>query len=833
MSRNQCNICGANYKYIAGRWICPGCGAYKPEELSNEEETLLYNAATRLRVQDFIEAEELYFDIIQKYPKQHEAYWGYVCSRYGVKMEVDFDGKQIPTCCFPNIESFTKDKYFKKAVEYAPSDMAVWYKEQAAYIDRVRAEWIEKAKKEPPYDIFISYKKSDKENGLERTEDAVNALELYIHLARQGYNVFYADESLRDKIGEKYEPYIFQALKTAKIMIVYASSAEYINSTWVKNEWHRYLKQMESGEKREGSLLVVCDGFSPSELPKVLSSKQCLDGKSKKLYVDIDSYLKKAFSKNTTKEEPKKHIKIDPLHEHKYEDEVVPASCIAKGYTVHRCSCGYEYKDNFTGLAEHIYKYKTTKQPTCTADGYKEYVCSECGDSKRETLPATGHAFDKWIDQTRPTCTQEGKAIRQCKVCGYVEEETLAAKGHQWSQEAARIAADGEKEYVSYCRLCGEERVSKETSEERKAKEANKQVRKTKLIAALASGFMTLVFVAAMIAVFVSGEKIGRGIFCIFLAFACGGASVSFTKEYFQLKPIPTEQEKNAKKKRFKRIIIIAIPALLIILALSIFIPTIGRDTYSSKSEMISQLQGWWASDDSARIYRITSDGEVYWSDKAELLEDNVKFNYLTGTLVIGYNKYEVKDGVLYGAGTVYKKAKATDLPTKEISDGTYIYKINDDDTLSLIDVAGYKKLEGELILPSSFDGLDIVSIGGWALEYNDITSVTIPGTIKSIGSCAFSCCFDLETVIMHEGVTSLGTNVFSHCSDIETITIPKSMQDVTTADIGGMWLRTINYNGTKSEWEEFYEKNKSGFDFDGYTITVNCSNGTVTINAK
>ena len=55
-------------------------------------------------------------------------------------------------------------------------------------------------------------------------------------------------------------------------------------------------------------------------------------------------------------------------------------------------------------------------------------------------------------------------------------------------------------------------------------------------------------------------------------------------------------------------------------------------------------------------------------------------------------------------------------------------------------------------------------------------------------------------------------------------------MQELNSTDIGGMWLRTINYNGTKSEWETFYEKNKKGFSFDGYTVTVNCSNGTLTI---
>lgn len=37
-TQNICNICGANYEYKDGKWRCPACGAYKPEEISNEEE---------------------------------------------------------------------------------------------------------------------------------------------------------------------------------------------------------------------------------------------------------------------------------------------------------------------------------------------------------------------------------------------------------------------------------------------------------------------------------------------------------------------------------------------------------------------------------------------------------------------------------------------------------------------------------------------------------------------------------------------------------------------------------------------------------------------------
>ena len=108
-SQNICNICGANFEYRNGRWICPACGAYKAEELSNEEVTLLYSAAQKLRFSDFDEAEKSYTDIIEKYPQNPNGYWGRLLSKYGIKYEEDFDGRKIPTCYATSIESITLD----------------------------------------------------------------------------------------------------------------------------------------------------------------------------------------------------------------------------------------------------------------------------------------------------------------------------------------------------------------------------------------------------------------------------------------------------------------------------------------------------------------------------------------------------------------------------------------------------------------------------------------------------------------------------------------------------------------------------------------------------
>ena len=299
MNSNICNNCGGEYEYRNGRWICRACGALKPEEISNEEVTLLYTAYQKLRLADFDEAEKEFDDIVLKYPKNPNGYWGRLMAKYGIKYEQDFDGRMIPTCYATSIEGLYFSADYKKALEYADENTRAHYREQAGYIERVRREWIEKAVREKPYDIFLCYKDSDLANGIERTEDSLAVQELYIHLTSKGYRVFYSHESLRDKVGEKYEPYIFRALSTAKVMLVYGSKPEYITSTWLKNEWTRYDKRIKAGEKKPESLLVACDGFSPSELPNMLSSRQCFNARDRSFYSDLDETIEKIIFNKT------------------------------------------------------------------------------------------------------------------------------------------------------------------------------------------------------------------------------------------------------------------------------------------------------------------------------------------------------------------------------------------------------------------------------------------------------------------------------------------------------------------------------------------------------
>ena len=78
-------------------------------------------------------------------------------------------------------------------------------------------------------------------------------------------------------------------------------------------------------------------------------------------------------------------------HEHSYKAVVTAPTCTEKGYTTHTCACGDSYVDTYTDALGHAWdEGKVTKEPTETETGVKTFTCTRCGETKTETIPATG-----------------------------------------------------------------------------------------------------------------------------------------------------------------------------------------------------------------------------------------------------------------------------------------------------------------------------------------------------------------------------------------------------------------------------------------------------------
>ena len=180
----------------------------------------------------------------------------------------------MPTCHRVQVASILADADYLAAVENAPDEASRRiYQEEAARTAEIQKGILAISANKKPYDVFICYKETD-ENG-QRTRDSQWAQDVYYGLTEQGLKVFFSRITLADKLGQQYEPYIFAALNSAKVMVVIGSRPEYFNAVWVKNEWSRYLSLMKHDHKR---LLIPCyRDMDPYDLPEELSMLQSQD----------------------------------------------------------------------------------------------------------------------------------------------------------------------------------------------------------------------------------------------------------------------------------------------------------------------------------------------------------------------------------------------------------------------------------------------------------------------------------------------------------------------------------------------------------------------------
>lgn len=255
---------------------CEYCGSTQTVPKDNDDKrTNLFNRANRLRIaNEFDKAAGIYESIIVDFPEESEAYWGICLCKYGIEYVDDpITAKKIPTCHRTVLKSIFKDADFEQALENADEDRRTIYRSEAKEIDRIQKSIISIAQHENPYDIFICYKEND--NNGNRTKESVIGQDLYDALTAKGYKVFFARISLEDKLGQEYEPYIFSALASAKIMLVIGTSYENLNAVWVKNEWARFLDMMRSDKTK---LLIPCYmGIDAYDMPDEFKNLQGQD----------------------------------------------------------------------------------------------------------------------------------------------------------------------------------------------------------------------------------------------------------------------------------------------------------------------------------------------------------------------------------------------------------------------------------------------------------------------------------------------------------------------------------------------------------------------------
>ena len=292
-------MCGGSLSVQDGATVaeCEYCGTTQTVPTSNDDVIVnLFNRANNLRLKgDFDKAVEVYEKILDLDNTLAEAHWGVVLCKYGVEyVEDPLTKERIPTCHQTQAESILTDTDYQAVLQYADSTSRAVYEEQAAAINGLQKKILEIVKSEKPFDVFICYKETD-ESGA-RTKDSVIANEIYHELTNSGLKVFFAAITLENKLGQEYEPYIFAALTSAKVMLVLGTKPEYFNAVWVKNEWSRYLHLMRADPKTKRTLIPCYRDMDAYDLPDEFSHLQALDMANIAFLPDLTRNLSKLIS---------------------------------------------------------------------------------------------------------------------------------------------------------------------------------------------------------------------------------------------------------------------------------------------------------------------------------------------------------------------------------------------------------------------------------------------------------------------------------------------------------------------------------------------------------
>ena len=95
-----------------------------------------------------------------------------------------------------------------------------------------------------------------------------------------------------------------------------------------------------------------------------------------------------------------------------------------------------------------------------------------------------------------------------------------------------------------------------------------------------------------------------------------------------------------------------------------------------------------------------------------------------------------------------------------------------------------------------------VTSIGDFALaSCMSLTTVTLPSTLKTIGTCAFSTCSALTEITIPEGVTAIGDAAFIDCSKLTTLTLPASLASIGLCAFSDPPLATVYYGANEDAW--------------------------------
>ena len=489
MAALKCKMCGGELAFEEGATVCECeyCGSKQTiPNVDDEKKMNLFNRANRLRLaNEFDKASGVFESTAAEFPEEAEAYWGLCLCKYGIEYVDDpATAKKVPTCHRTSYDGIFEEENFQMALEYADSVAHKVYREEAKEIDRLQKAILEVASKEEPFDVFICYKETGEDG--QRTKDSVLAQDMYDALTGKGYKVFFSRITLEDKLGMEYEPYIFAALNSAKVMLALGTKYEHFNAIWVKNEWARFLELMKKNKEK---VLIPCycdidaydmppefKNLQGQDMGKIGFMQDLVRGVEKIIPLakasvtegvpptvttntaTVDSLLKRAYiflndrNWRSAEEYCEKVLDMDPENAQAYLGELMAALRVAEKSELANCRLPFDTHKNYekvlrygdaalvSELRGYIKHINTRNKEELQSKVYNEALKLMQTANSEDGYKAAAGAFADILDykdsaDLQQKCCEKAEASRKDKI--YTEALSLEGKNTITDYESA------------------------------------------------------------------------------------------------------------------------------------------------------------------------------------------------------------------------------------------------------------------------------------------------------------------------------------------------------------------------------------------------------------
>lgn len=467
MSVFKCKMCGGTLEINENQTIatCEYCGSQQTlPRLDDNRRANLYDRANHFRRNnEFDKAMGIYEQILNEDGTDAEAYWSLVLCSYGIEyVEDPGTHKRVPTVNRAQFTSIFDDDNYKSALKFSDIYQRKIYEEEAKRINEIQRTILAVAQKEKPFDVFICYKEND--NNGRRTPDSVLANDLYHQLTEEGFKVFFSRITLEDKLGVAYEPYIFAALNSSKIMVVLGTKPEYFNAVWVKNEWSRYLSLIKQGQKKV--LIPAYKDMDPYNLPEEFSHLQAQDMSKLGFMQDLIRGIKKISQSETSK--------TIPVKETVFTGENANIVPLLKRASIFLQDCAWDKAESYCEkildvdpenpeayiylLLAHLKKSTRedlvdAKKPFDSIGYYKKAMRFACDDLKGELINLNKENYYRRAVSAFNAAKTESEYKSSKAIFDYVIDYKDAKKYAEWcveKAEAARVEAIYQEGYHEY-----------------------------------------------------------------------------------------------------------------------------------------------------------------------------------------------------------------------------------------------------------------------------------------------------------------------------------------------------------------------------------------------